>query len=162
MPTEYYLDEQLSDTVSKVVADPAIIELEPLRKNETAFLVCAVRKTNKDGDTMPIKGPPVVLRKIGPADVVFLPGFHYKVYVDIHRWDATNDEQHAAMVHRALSRIEAETTETGIKYSILPYDIQTMQSNVARYGAWEEPLILLRDNLASAQRRAAEMAARKR
>jgi hypothetical protein len=160
MPTEYYLDESLSQAVNDLVADTTISELNDLRANQTAFLVSAMRKTNKDGDTLPTSGPPIVVRKIGPADVVFMPGFHFKVYVDIHRWDATNDQQHAAMVHRALLRIVVEVKETGVKYSTRRPDIETFQANVARYGAWEEPLILMRDNLAAAQRRAAELAAR--
>jgi len=155
MPTEYYLDDAVTAVVCSVVQNEQYSEIQGLRDNDTAFLVAAVRKVNKDGETQPTSGPPVVVRKISPADAVFLPGFQFKIFVDMHRWEAANADQHIAMVHRELERIVVEIKESGIKYSIRRPDVQTCFENVARFGAWEKPLLVLRSNFDLAKKLAA-------
>ncbi len=157
MPVEYFLESTLEAVVSDVLSDVTYTELRPLREFETAFLVAAVRKTDKEGETRPTSGAPVVVRRVSPCDAVFMAGFHFKLYVDMHRWDEANGTQRRAMVHRALLRINAEVKEAGVKYSMRRPDVETYQANVVRFGAWEEPLMLLRENLVLAQRKAAEL-----
>lgn len=157
MPIEYSLDEKLSAFVTEVIQDVTYTEFEPLRVNETAFLVAFVRKTNAEGDAEATSGAPVVIRRISAADAVFLEGFHYKLYVDMTRYDEANQKQQRAMIHRALMRVNVEIKESGVKYSTRRPDVETYQANVIRFGAWEEPLLLLRENLISAQKKAAEI-----
>ena len=160
MPTEYYVDAALVKAVQDVVTNPQIHELAALRDHGTTFLVCAVRQTDSDDITVARKGPPVVVRKISAADRVFQPDDHYKVYVDMHRWEETNDAQHAAMIHQGLLRIDVKTKKDGqVKYGTRPYDIQTYHANVVRYGPWEETLLRMRDDLNAAKNRAALLAA---
>jgi hypothetical protein len=161
MPTEYYLDDTISALVTELLDDANLVEFEPLRSNETKFLIAAVRKTNAEGETQPLSGLPVVIRKISSADAVFLPNFSFKLYVDVHRWDASNDLQRRSMLHKGLMRIKAELKENGVKYSTRRPDVETYQATVVRYGACEEPLLLLRENLLNAQKKAAQMGAKK-
>ena len=161
MPTEYYLDEAISTAVNEVLDDPTFTEFEPLRSNETRFLVAAMRKTNSEDETQPTTGLPVVIRKIAASDSVFLPGFQFKLYVDVHRWDKLNDSQRRAMAHEGLMRINAELKEQGVKYSTRRPDVETYQATVVRFGPWKEPLLLLRENLMNAQKKAAELAEKK-
>jgi hypothetical protein len=154
MPIEYYLDEKISSVVTEVAQNETYTEFEGFRSHETAFIVAAKRKTNHDEESVATSGPPVVVRKIAAAEAIFLPSFQFKVYVDAHRWDEASDVQRQAMVHKALGCIKVELKPNGVKYSTCRPDVEANQSNILRFGAWDEPLRLLRENLAKAQKKA--------
>jgi hypothetical protein len=63
------------------------------------------------------------------------------------------------MMHRALMRVHVETTDKGvIKISLRKPDVMTFQQTIVRFGAWEDDLIQLRNNLQTAQKRLKEVA----
>lgn len=161
MPTEYYIDESVSAAVESLLAEPSYSEFKPLRDHETRFLVAMVRKTNAEDEVRPTSGAPAVLRKISSADAVFLSGYNYKLYVDACRWEKANEQQQKAMLHEGLMHINVELKEQGVKYSVRKPDVETYQATVVRFGPWKEPLLLLRENLENAQKKAAELAQKK-
>jgi|SRR5271157_724325 len=155
---EYALNQEMTDAILALINSEDYEEFAPIREQELRFQIAAMIKTNTEGEQFPTAGESVVVRRIGPADAVFMQG-HYKIYVCQKRWDEANDLQQKAMLHRALMRINVEKKEEGIKLSLRKPDVATFQQTIVRFGAWEENLILLRNNLQTAQKRAKELAA---
>lgn len=157
MPTEYVANEQMMQAVTDLISDTSYEEFEPIREQELVFLVAAVVKTNKDGDAQATSGEPVIVRRVGPADAVFITG-HFKVYICHMRWDEANELQQKAMLHRALMRVVVDKTEDKIRLKLRKPDVVTFQQTIVRFGAWEDGLIKLRNNLQSAQKKLKEVA----
>ena len=148
--TEYCLENSLNTALAAVVADESFTEFAALRSNDIQFLVAQMVKMDKQEVEQATSGPPVVVRRISPADAVFLEGFHFKVYVCAYRWGLANEEQRRAMLHRALKSINVELKENGLKLSRRKADVETFQDTIRRFGSWEQPLIEVRENLALA------------
>jgi len=155
---EYALNKEMTEAIIAMVNNEAYEEFAPIREQELRFQIASMVKTNTEGEQLPTSGEPVVVRRVGPADAVFMQG-HYKIYICQKRWDEANELQQKAMLHRALMRINIEKKEEGIKLSLRKPDVATFQQTIVRFGAWEENLILLRSNLQTAQKRAKELAA---
>lgn len=155
MGIEYAPDDAMTQAVVEMVGDANYEEFAPLRQYELVLMVAGMRKDNKDGEPEQTTGEPVVVRKISAADAVFMDG-HFKVYIDGFRWDEANEIQRKAMLHRGLMRISIEINEKSgkIVMSTAKPDAQVFQQNIVRFGAWEEQLILLRNNLQTAQSKA--------
>jgi len=160
MPTEYSPDDALSEAVADMVNNEEYEEFGLIREQELVFLVGVMRKTNKDDEPEPTTGEPVVVRKVAAPDAIFMNG-HFKVYVDGFRWDEANDIQRKAMLHRGLLRVDVDKTEKGITLGLAKPDATVWQRNIERFGAWEENLIVLRNNLQTAQAKAKQAAVKK-
>lgn len=159
MPVEYAQNQALVDAVMAVVNDETYDEFQPIREQELQFQIASMVATNKDDEIIPTTGEPVVVRRILPADAVFLKG-HFRVYICQCRWDSSSEVQQTAMLHRALMRVNVEKTLKGaIKIGTRKPDVTTFQETIMRFGAWEDSLIQLRNNLQTAQKRAKEVAA---
>ncbi len=158
MPIEYAGDDEMAQAITDMIGDETYSEFDPIRQQETKILVAAMVKTDKDGVQEPTKGEPVIIRKVSAADKPFIDG-HYKVYIDKTRWDEANELQQKAMLHRGLMRINIESKESGIKLGTRKPDVLTFQATIVRFGAWEEELIQLRNNLQAAQSKAKTTAA---
>lgn len=150
MPTEYYIDDSITDAFTRVLQKEDIAEFTALRNSEAAFLIAAVRNCSTDGEPKPRKGPVLTIRRISGADAVFLPGFQFKVYVDSVRWEELNNLQKEATIHTALMRIEVVSNEDGVRYKSRRPDVEIFHETVLRYGTFEEPLIRMRKNLEQA------------
>lgn len=157
MPIEYARDDAMTQAVGDLVQDESYSEFDELRAQDILFQVAAMTKTNKDGEIEKTSGDPVIVRKISPADAVFMEG-HFKVFIDRCRWDAANELQQKAMLHRAVMRVEIVNEESGIKIKTRKPDVVTFQATIVRFGAWEEELIQLRNNLQAAQAKAKQTA----
>ena len=153
MPIEYAGDDEMAQAVAEMIGDETYSEFTPIRDQEIRILVAAMVKTDKDGIQEPTKGEPVIVCKVTPRDKPFVDG-QYKVYIDKTRWDEANDLQQKAMLHRGLMRINIESKESGIKLGTRKPDVLTFQATIVRFGAWEEDLIQLRNNLQAAQQKA--------
>lgn len=160
MPIEYAEEPSMTEAVTQMISDETYTEFDLIRNEEIKILVAAMTKTNKDGDIEPTSGDAVVLRKVSAPDKPFING-HYKVYIDRCRWDQANELQQKAMLHRGLMRINIENKESGISLGTRKPDIFTFQATIVRFGAWEEDLIQLRNNLQSAQAKAKSAAGEK-
>lgn len=151
MPTEYAIDDDMAKAVLDLVCDPTYTEFDAIRGAALIFLVAAMRKMDKDGETEPTSGEPILVRKVSAADAPFLAA-HYKVYIDDFRWLAASREARLAMLHRALCRIAVETAEDGgFTLAVRKPDVIAWQENIVRFGAWEDPLLELRSNLQAAK-----------
>jgi len=151
MPIEYAKSQEMEDAVIALISDTAYEEFNPIRELELGFQVAAKVKMNTNGEQEATSGEPVVLRRIGPSDAVFLSG-HYKVYICDLRWREASDVGRKAMLHRALMRIEIAHTDSGIKIKTRKPDVVTFQQTIIRFGAWEDQLIQLRNNLLAARK----------
>lgn len=158
MPTEYVANDQMMQAVTDLISEESYEEFRPIREQELIFLVAAMVKTNNDGESQATSGDPVIVRRVGPADAVFLTG-HFKVYVCQNRWDEANEVQQKAMLHRALMRVMVDKTEDKIKIKMRKPDVVTFQQTIVRFGAWDDGLIQLRNNLQAAQKKMKEVAA---
>ena len=159
MPVEYTPNEQMTKAVVSLIDDSTYEEFGPIREQELLFLVAAMVKMDKDGNAEATTGDPVIVRRVGPADAVFIEG-HFKVYICQTRWDEANELQQKAMLHRALMRVDVEKTEKGaIKIGMRKPDVSTFQQTIIRFGAWDDQLIQLRNNLQNAQKKAAKQPA---
>lgn len=154
MPVEYSANEQMTQAVTDMVGNEDYEEFGPIREQELLFLVAAMVKTNAEGEAEATSGEPVIVRRVGPADAVFIQG-HFKVYICQTRWDEANEIQQKAMLHRALMKVDVEKTDSGIKIGMRKPDVWTFQQTVIRFGAWEDELIQLRNNLQAAKKAAA-------
>ena len=94
----------------------------------------AMTKTNTKEEIEPTSGEPVVVRKVSAADKVFMEG-HFKVFIDRCRWDQANDVQQRAMLHRALMRVNVQSSDKGIKIGTRKPDVVTFQATIVRFGA---------------------------
>ena len=154
MGIEYAPDDAMTAAVAEMVGNTEFSEFGLLREQELVFMVAGMRKEDKDGNPEPTTGEPIVVRKVSAADAVFMEG-HFKVYIDGFRWDEANEVQRKAMLHRGLLRVSVEKTEKGtIVLGLTKPDALVFQQNIVRFGAWEEQLILLRNNLQTAQAKA--------
>jgi len=158
MAVEYAANDDMTNAVADLIGDENYEEFAPIREQELLFLVAAMVKTDKDDVMQATSGDPVIVRRVGPADAVFLQG-HFKVYICQLRWDEANSIQRQAMLHRALMKVNVEKTENGIKIGTRKPDVVTFQQTIVRFGAWEEELILLRNNLQAAKKKQGEAAA---
>jgi len=153
MPIEYAKNDEMEKAVIDLISDTAYEEFNAIRDYELGFQIAAKVKTNADGEQEPTTGEPVVVRRIGPADAVFLNG-HFKIYICDLRWRESSRDHQKAMLHQALMRILIENTDSGIKIKMRKPDVVTFQQTIVRFGAWEDQLIQLRNNLVSAQKKA--------
>ena len=158
MPIEYVANDEMMQAVTDLISDESYDEFAPIREQELIFLVAAMVKTNNDGEAQATSGEPVIVRRVGPADAVFLTG-HFKVYICNTRWDEANELQQKAMLHRALMKVEVDKTEDRIKLKLRKPDVVTFQQTIVRFGAWEAGLIKLRNNLQAAQKKMKEVTA---
>lgn len=158
MPIEYVANDNMMQAVTDLISNEEYEEFAPIREQELVFLVAAMVKTDNEGEKQNTSGDPVIVRRVGPADAVFIQG-HFKVYICQTRWDEANELQQKAMLHRALMKVDVENTDKGIKIKTRKPDVVTFQQTIIRFGAWEEELIQLRNNLQSAMKKAKEVAA---
>lgn len=147
---EYILEPSLDKAVERLVTNEQFAEFSEIRNHEIQFLVAQKVKTDKAGVTQPTSGAAVTLRRISPADAVFLEGFHYKLYVCAHRWEQASELQREAMLHAALKRVNVELKKNGLKLSLRHPDVEMFYDTVRHFGCWEQSLIVLRENLAAA------------
>ena len=157
MGTEYAQDGQMIQAVTDMVSNEEYTEFGPIREQELVFQVAAMVKMGTDDEAVATTGEPIIVRRIGPADAVFMPG-HFKVYICKTRWDEANELQQKAMLHRALMKVNIEKKEESIKIGLRKPDVWTFQQTIVRFGAWEDELIQLRNNLQAAKKAAAETA----
>ena len=143
----------MTQAVSDLIGRADYEEFAPIREQELLFLVASMVKMDSEGEALPTVGEPVIMRRVGPADAVFIQG-HFKVYICNTRWDEANELQRRAMLHRALMRVEVEKTEKSIKIKMRKPDVSTFQQTIVRFGAWENDLVVLRNNLQNAQKKA--------
>lgn len=162
MPIEYAPNDEMSNALVDLISNPEFSEFTPIRDQDLLFLVASAVKTDKDGGALPTSGDPVIVRRVGPADAVFLQG-HFKVYICNLRWDEANALQRQAMLHRALMRVDVEVdgegAEKSIKIRMRKPDVSTFQQTIVRFGAWEGELITLRNNLQAARQKTKELEA---
>lgn len=144
----------MTQAVADLIGNEEYEEFAPIREQELLFLVAAMVKMNADGEAEATTGEPVIVRRVGPADSVFMQG-HFKVYICKTRWDEANETKQKAMLHRALMQVDVEKTEKGIKIAMRGPDVWTFQQTIVRFGAWEDELIQLRNNLQAAKKAAA-------
>jgi hypothetical protein len=144
--TDYDLDKDLEREMVGMVADETLSEFGPLRDLAIVILSCVKVRMNKDGETEACSGDPVAVKKVGPAERLFMPKKpHFIVSVDYGTWDAADERQRKIIVHRALMRIAAEKTDEGMKVGMRKPDILEFTTTVARFGAYNDPLLTLRE-----------------
>lgn len=155
MSVEYTPNDEMTQAVSDLIGNADYEEFAPIREQELLFMVASMVKMDKDGGALPTAGEPVIVRRVGAADAVFIQG-HFKVYVCNTRWDEAGETQRKAMLHRALMRVEVDKGEKSIKIGMRKPDVCTFQQTIVRFGAWDNDLIVLRNNLQNAQRKTKE------
>jgi hypothetical protein len=144
--TDYDLDQDLQKILSEVIADTNFTEFNDLRDLGISVLPCVRVRMDKDGETQPCKGDPVTVKKVGPVERLFIPKKpHFIMIVDFGTWSTANIKIQKAMLHRGLMRIAAEKTDEGVKVSTRKPDIVEFTATVARFGAFSDNLLNLRE-----------------
>jgi len=143
MPTEYDIaPDELDDSVQTMLTYG---EFSQLRDAEIRLKVCLLIKTDKDGEPVASKGDAVVLKKVPPfLSPICTP--HFVVLIDNYAL-ANFPQRIDAAIHKALSRVEAKVTETGIKWATKSPDVQEFTATIRRFGLHND---LLRDLMAAA------------
>jgi hypothetical protein len=152
---EYEVNEGFDKDVRRVLDDPSFVEFNGIRDLEVVILTALVIRTNTEGEHQPGKGCPVVCKKISPL-YQLLTEAHYIVVGEYYYWTHVSDVQRDAAIHRALSTILVEKVDDAIKLKTRKPDIQEFTATIARFGAWNEPLLDVKEVLRSAGKQFAE------
>lgn len=150
MSTEYTVNEEMLNAVVDLISDAKYSEFQPIREANLSFMVASMEKTNKDDEHEPTSGDPVIVRKVGPADAVFMEG-QFKVYIDAFRWSEATAKNKKAMLHAALMRIDVTASEEGVVLGTRKPDVVAFNETIERFGAWNDPLVQMRENLDAAR-----------
>lgn len=152
MPTEYIVDDALTSFVEQFLADKTYVELAPIRQQPFTFLAVHVLKSKKDGEAVETSGDVVSIKKLSDLEKAFIQG-DYFVVVDHTRWTSCSEHNQKAQLHHAFMSLEvvenkeAEEDEPKFKTRKRKPDVVEYVDTVARFGAWKNNLVQLRENL---------------
>lgn len=146
---EYEPCPEFSIAIDKLLADPSIVEFNPIREHEEiklSSLLCV--RTNADGDHVTGKGKPIICRKMAdPLQV--LTGSHYLIIADYYFWNHADPKAQEAALYHALMHIQIKEIEKEdgkqLKLGIRKPDVDVYPSEVFRYGAHSIGLLSIRD-----------------
>lgn len=156
MPTEYVQDKEISDAVTDMLGDDVYNEFDAIRNSEIKIEACLCVRTTKEGEDAPCKGEPVVLKKVGKVERVFLDT-DYILVVDNSAWKEANSEvAQLAMLHRALMHIDVTENEGNFKLGKRKPDVVEFSATVGRFGAYKESLLCLREAFTLSAKQLAE------
>ncbi len=156
--TTYEEDPDLSKAVTQILTNRQLQELEPLQNNEIIVLCCMKTVMNGLGETKPCRGPAAQVKKIPPELRIFIPGFpHYVLTMDYGFWNKVDDRQRWAAIFDALLDIDAKLKPDGVKLTKRASDVPFKHiATVTRFGAHNEPSLLLRQAYRDASHRLTE------
>lgn len=151
MPTEYVRDQEMQDAVTDMLTKESFAEFNPIREHEVKIEVCSCVRTTKEGENAEAKEEPVMLKKIGPLEKVFVNA-DYIIVVDNSAWAEANEIQRNAIIHRGLMKINIEVKEGKIKVGTRKPNIVEFTETIVRYGTYREPLLNLREAMTLASK----------
>jgi hypothetical protein len=154
MPTEYVEDAAMSDAVTEMLGELSYTEFNPIREHEVKIEVRSCVRTNKHGENAAPKAEPVALKKIGPIEKSIVDT-DYILIVDNSAWEAGNEIQRNAIIHRGLMKINIEAKEGKIKVGTRKPNIVEFTETISRFGAYHEPLLNLREVMTLASKQVA-------
>lgn len=155
---EYEVNAKFAKDVEAVLGNNSFTEFNPLREQEVQILTEICTRTDKEGEHVECKGNPIVCKKI-PTQYAVLIGkkAHYLMVGDYYFWTHASDTQKDAAIHRALSSIKVDKDKKGkIRLGRQPPEIQEYRATVARFGAWNEPLVDMKEALKTSAKLFAE------
>lgn len=156
MPTEYANDKEVENAVTDMLADDAYNEFDPLRNHEVKINTCIVVRTTKEGEDVPCKGDPVVLKKISPLEKLFIDA-DYILVVNNSAWkSASSTIVQQAMLHKGLMKINVEAVDGGATLSVRKPDVVEFSATMNRFGPYTDNLISLRETFVSAGKKLAK------
>jgi hypothetical protein len=144
MPTEYIQDKELADAVTDMLADDTYHEFDPIRNHEVKIESCLCVRVDDKGENAAPKPEPATLKKVGAVEKLFVDA-DYILVVDNSAWVEANEVQKGAIIHRGLMKINIEAGEGKIKIGTRKPNIVEFTETVARFGAYNEPLLGFRD-----------------
>lgn len=156
MPTEFVPDKEIANAITDMLGDTDYPEFAPLRENEVKIESCLMVRTNQEGEDQKPKADPITAKKVSPVEKLFVDA-DYILIVDNSAWKTANSEQAlGAIIHRGLMKIQVEVSEKGgLKMTTRKPDIVEFSETVMRFGSYNQPLLTLKDALATAAKRLA-------
>lgn len=153
---EYEVNAKFAKDVTDMMADASLVEFNPIREQEVEILTLIKTQTDSKGEHVEPKGNPVVCKKIPPAYQLLTKG-KYLIVGDYYFWTHATDLQKNAAIHRALSTVGVERSKKGlIVLKTRKPDVQEFRATIARFGAWNEPLLDAREAFKTAAKSFAE------
>lgn len=144
--SDFDFDKDLERELAAMIADESLSEFGPLRDLALTINPIVRVRMDKDGNTEKCSGDPVTVKKVGPAERMFMPKKpHFIVIVDYGTWTEADERQRKIIMHRGLMRIAAEKTDEGMKIGMRKPDVLEFTTTVARFGAFNDPLLDLRE-----------------
>lgn len=146
---EYSQEKELDEALDKLLrSDPFLL---PVLDN-VKVAACFCIRTDDNEATVAGKGDPVIVKKV-PADMqVFMkPKATFILVVDYHFWENADERQKKGYMHRALSRIKVEKTESGLKIGMRKWDIQENLATLKAIGVYTEGQVVLVEMVRSKQ-----------
>jgi hypothetical protein len=145
MKTEYEINAEFQKDVNALVEDKTMVEFNPIREQELRIVAVVCIRTNNEGEHEQPKGCPVKCTKLSPI-IRLLTEHHYLVVGDYYFWTHANEIQKKAAIHRALMSINVEKSKTGeIKLKTRKPEIQEHRATIARFGAFSEELVDMKE-----------------
>lgn len=131
--TEYIEDATLARIIKELLENPTYVNLEGLRRHGTKFVSCARVNEDKDGNTVPCKGPAILTKKISDLHRLWIPA-SYLIVVDNAVWTTANDQDQRYLVMHALCNISVTMAADGsLKLSPNKPDIMAHSAAVAYF-----------------------------
>lgn len=134
--TEFSQEKELDEALAKILSDTP--ELSAVN-NHCKVVACFSIKTNDNEENVPTKSAKVALKKVPPPMQVFLkPKADFVLVVDYYFWTNATEKEKRGKIIRTLTRIGVDNTDSGIKLSIRPWDIQENIAAIKACGVFDE------------------------
>lgn len=134
--TEFSQEKELDEALAKILSETA--ELSAVN-NHCKVVACFSIKTNDNEENVPTKSAKVALKKVPPSMQVFLkPKADFVLIVDYYFWTNATEKEKRGKIIRTLTRIGVDNTDSGIKLSIRPWDIQDNIAAIKACGVFDE------------------------
>lgn len=155
MPTEYVEDKEMADAVTEMLGEMSYTEFNLIREHEVKIEVRSCVRVDKNGENAKPKAEPVAVKRVSDADKTVV-NTDYIFIVDNSAWAEANEVQREAIIHRGLMKIDIEAGEGKIKLKTKKPNVVEFTETIARFGAYHEPLILMRDAMTLASKQVAK------
>lgn len=134
--TEFSQEKELDEALAKILSETP--ELSAVN-NHCKVVACFSIKTNDNEENVPTKSAKIALKKVPPPMQVFLkPKADFVLVVDYYFWTNATEKEKRGKIIRTLTRIGVDNTDSGIKLSIRPWDIQDNIAAIKACGVFDE------------------------
>ena len=136
--TEYLPDVSLERAITAALEDPRYNEFEGLRKSGVKFTSCVRHETDKNGDSVPCKGPLVATKKVSDLHRLWIPA-KYIIVVDHAAWTTADTDTQGFMVHTALRNVAVTMADDGsFKFGVNKPNICVHSISASRFPEVED------------------------